>query len=380
MPIPSPLGVVLVLTSTASLCCGSERHQKDFCVTANQTVEDLSVELFPLDDAVPGFESDYELIVENKGTTSIQNVQVTVNFENTKQSFISASQTPSTSTSNSITFTIYNLPILGSEVINFTLLNVQPPTLNSGYLVIINADVSPDNNDANPDDNSVSFDQIVVNSFDPNNKLVTQGDEITIDKTDEYLDYKIRFQNVGTANAINVVITDTISSKLDWTTFQPINSSHDYRLELVDQEEINFIFENINLPYEAIDEPGSNGHVSFKIKPKNDVQIGDIIDNKAYIFFDFNAPIITNTVSTEVVDNLNITDFEQAQQIKLSPNPAEDQVKIVHNSNIDIHNVEIFNSIGKRLKTIKNKSLLDNRYNIGYRSKKIDCKRLIKYI
>ena len=102
-------------------------------------------------------------------------------------------------------------------------------------------------------------------------------------------------------------MTDTISDKLDWTTFQPINSSHNYRLELVEQEEINFIFENINLPYEAIDEPGSNGHVSFKIKPKDNVQIGDIIENKAYIFFDFNAPIITNTVSTEIVDELSTT-------------------------------------------------------------------------
>ena len=242
----------------------------------------MSIDLFPVDDAIPGFESDYEIIVENNGTQPVQNVQVTVSFEETKQSFVSASQTPSNTTSNSLTFTISDLPILGSEIINFTLLNVQPPDLNSGDIVVITADVFPDENDANPEDNSVGSAQIVVNSFDPNDKLVTQGDEIVIDEIDEYLDYKIRFQNVGTANAINVVITDTISDKLDWTTFQPINSSHDYRLELVDQEEINFIFENINLPYEDIDEPGSNGHVSFKIKPKDDVQIGDIIENKAY--------------------------------------------------------------------------------------------------
>ena len=101
----------------------------------------------------------------------------------------------------------------------------------------------------------------------------------------------------------------------------------------MNQEEINFIFENINLPYEDIDEPGSNGHVSFKIKPKDNVQIGDIIENKAYIFFDFNAPIITNTVSTEIVDNLSTTSFVQAENIKLSPNPAEDLVEIINESN-----------------------------------------------
>ena len=45
----------------------------------------MSIELFPLDDARPGFESDYELIVENNGTQTVQNAQVTVNFEDTKQ-------------------------------------------------------------------------------------------------------------------------------------------------------------------------------------------------------------------------------------------------------------------------------------------------------
>ena len=333
--------------------------QKDFCLTANQTNEDLSIDIFPLDDAIPGFESDYEFIVENNGTQSVQNAQVTINFEDTKQSFVSASQTPSNATSNSITFTISNLPILGSEIINFTFLNVQPPALNSGDVAIITANVFPDDNDINPEDNSVNFDQIVVNSFDPNDKLVTQGEQITDEKIDEYLDYKIRFQNLGTANAINVVVTDTISDKLDWTTFQPINSSHNYRLELIDQKEINFIFKNINLPYEAIDEPGSNGHVSFKIKPKSDVQIGDIIENKAYIFFDFNLPIITNTVSTEVVDNLSTNDFADVKKIKLSPNPAKNQVEIINESNAEIQNIQLYGVNGQLIKSFDSFNIID---------------------
>ena len=275
--------------------------QKDFCITANQNVEDLSIEVFPLDDAIPGFESEYEIIVKNFGTQPQNNIQVDFSFDTTYQSFVSASQSANQN-GNSLSFDISSLSPLTSETINLTLLNVQPPNLNSGDVLSFDVDVSPVANDANLKDNTVNFYQTVVNSFDPNDKLVTQGEQIPDEKIDEYLDYKIRFQNVGTANAINVTITDTISDKLDWTTFQPINSSHNYRLELIDQEEINFIFENINLPYEAIDEPGSNGHVSFKIKPKDNVQIGDIIENKAYIFFDFNAPIITNTVSTEIVD------------------------------------------------------------------------------
>jgi len=351
--VASPSVHIMTFTGT-----NFENKNNDFCITANQSVEDLSIELFPLDDAIPGFESQYELIVENRGTQPVSNVQITVNFDD-KQSFVSATQTPSSTTSNSLTFTISNLPLLYSETINFTLLNEQPPVLNGGDIVVVSTEVTPVTSDDNPTNNTVVLTLTVVNSFDPNDKLVTQGDEITIDETDEYLDYKIRFQNVGTANALNVKITDTISNKLDWTTFQPINSSHDYRLEFNNQEEINFIFDNINLPYEAIDEPGSNGHVSFKIKPKNDVQIGDVIENKAYIFFDFNAPIITNTVSTTIVDNLGLDEYTGIENIKLLPNPASNQVEIIHETDMEIEKVEIFDINGRLVKTYKHSNFLN---------------------
>ena len=55
--------------------------QKDFCITANQSVEDLSIEVFPLDDAIPGFESEYEIVVKNFGTQTQNNVQVDFLFE-----------------------------------------------------------------------------------------------------------------------------------------------------------------------------------------------------------------------------------------------------------------------------------------------------------
>jgi len=335
-----------------------ENTNNDFCITASQTIEDLSIELFPLDDAIPGFESEYELIVENKGTLSVSNVQITVTFDDTKQSFVSATQTPSSTTSNSLTFTISNLPILSSETINFTLLNVQPPDLNSGDIVVITADVTPDANDTSPEDNSVEFGQEAINSFDPNDKLAVQPNQIPDEQINEYIDYKIRFQNVGTANALNVKITDTISDKLDWTTFQPVNSSHDYRLEFVNQEEVNFIFDNINLPYEAIDEEGSNGHVSFRIKPNSNVQIGDVINNKAYIFFDFNAPIITNTYSITIVDELSSEEFE-ANQIKVYPNPLKGTLNINLPRETKLQHLKLFDANGKEILSSKEAEKVD---------------------
>ncbi len=39
------------------------------------------------------------------------------------------------------------------------------------------------------------------------------------------------------------------------------------------------------------------------MKPKNNLALGDVITNTAYIFFDFNAPVITNT-TYNVVNNI----------------------------------------------------------------------------
>ncbi|HOZ80556.1 MAG TPA: hypothetical protein PLY34_21365, partial [Ferruginibacter sp.] len=81
--------------------------------------------------------------------------------------------------------------------------------------------------------------------------------------------------------------------------FEYIGSSHTADVKLSNNK-LEFFYPNINLPYKAIDEPGSNGWVAFKIKPKPSVVIGDSLNNRAAIYFDFNLPVITNTATTIV--------------------------------------------------------------------------------
>src|SRR5690606_12152357 len=51
----------------------------------------------------------------------------------------------------------------------------------------------------------------------------------------------------------------------------------------------------------SVNEEGSNGFVAFKIKPKATLNIGDEITGVANIYFDYNLPITTNTVTTKIV-------------------------------------------------------------------------------
>jgi len=137
-----------------------------------------------------------------------------------------------------------------------------------------------------------------IGSFDPNDKSalpIGDGPEHLISSGQD-LEYKIRFQNTGTDTAFTVVIRDTISDVLDMSTFEAGISSHDYILDIEDNNILVFTFNNILLPDSTVNWTASNGFVEFKINQIENNLPGTIIENTAAIYFDFNEPVITNTV------------------------------------------------------------------------------------
>ncbi|MFD2561157.1 DUF7619 domain-containing protein [Aquimarina rubra] len=324
----------------------------DFCLTpTNGNIDDLRILLFPITQARPGFESKYQLIYQNKGITNL-NGTITFQFDSSKQSFVSAVPAETTELSSSITFDYSDLKPFESRTIDIVMSTFVPPIVNDGDVLNFIASISPIDLDQTQEDNVYSLEQIVVNSYDPNDKQVLQGTEIFTEQTDEYLDYIVRFQNTGSASAINVRITDRLSEKLDLNTIEPISSSHTYRVQITNGDFIEFIFDNINLPAEQDDQEGSNGFVAFRIKPKNDVTVGDIISGKANIYFDFNPPIITNTVSTEVIELLEVEEFNlESSSVVLYPNPVNEIINIESKNPITL--IRVLDINGRLLKQVK---------------------------
>ncbi|MBY8962051.1 BspA family leucine-rich repeat surface protein [Flavobacterium sp. D11R37] len=319
----------------------------NFCVTATESIEDLNITILPINEARPGFNANYQLIIENMGTHTVANATVTLSFDEALQTFVSATPAATSATANQLTFAIDNILPFQSRAIAFTMLTFTPPTVNGGEIAEFTATVTPDANDNTPDDNTFTLEQEIVNSYDPNDKRVVQGETIFIEQADEYLDYIIRFQNTGTASAIFVRIEDELHPNLDWTTFRPISASHDYRVEITDGNLVEFIFDDINLPHEAADAPGSNGFIAYKIKPVADIQIGDVMSGDARIYFDYNLPIITNIASTEVVPPLGI-DAVDSNNIVIYPNPVGDVLTIQPNGT-EVTGAVIYNLQGGKV-------------------------------
>ncbi len=68
-----------------------------------------------------------------------------------------------------------------------------------------------------------------------------------------------------------------------------------YQFEYYGDRNIKFTFDNILLPDSSADFEASQGFVSFRISQKAGVPLETNIENRAGIFFDFNAPVYTNT-------------------------------------------------------------------------------------
>lgn len=170
-----------------------------------------------------------------------------------------------------------------------------------------------------------------IGAYDPNDKLgypTGIGAEHLIREADQ-LDYRIRFQNTGTDTAFTVVILDTLSEHLDPATVRPGASSHDYSFSILDGRVLEFRFNNILLPDSTTNLAASQGFVKFTVQQAPGNPVGTVIENRAGIYFDLNAPIITNT-TVHRVGEIFVEVEEPATPgtgVKAFPNPAADWVR-----------------------------------------------------
>lgn len=317
---------------------------QDFCIIPNGTHNDVDVTLIPLNIARPGFDSNYKLVYKNKGNTTLSGA-INLTFEDDFMDLVSSNPMTDSQAVNSLQWNYANLLPFESREITFTM-NLNTPTdsfpLNADDTLAFEATITPVVADETMDDNTNTLSQIVVNSFDPNDKNCLQGAEVTTDVVGKYVDYMIRFENTGTANAINVVVKDEIDiTTLDPSTLIVTNASHSVATRFTNANTVEFIFENINLPF---DDASNDGFVTFKIKTLPTLEIDDTFENKAEIYFDFNFPIETNNSITLIKDVLNTTDIS-FESFEMYPNPVKDIVIIKTKETIE--SIHIFDISGK---------------------------------
>lgn len=333
-------GNVSPVTITVS---GNTNETVNFCVVPDGETDDLQVNIIPLTVARPGFPYACKLVLKNVGTTT-QSGTLTLNYTQPQYMSLSSSVPVVSGQSAGNLFFDYNaLTPWETFEAEITFLMALPPTVQQGDFLTLNAFTAPGLVDATPHNNDAWLTTMVVNSFDPNDKTVLEEGFAASD-TQNALHYIVRFQNTGTADAVNVHITDQLDQNLDWTTFRPVTASHTFTTTMTETGLVDFRFDNINLPPMSLSDPDSQGFVAYEVKLKSGLNSNDDIYNTANIFFDFNEAIVTNTVMTDLAE-LGVGENERSL-FTLYPNPASQLVNI--NATGDF-NVALFDIQGKKI-------------------------------
>jgi uncharacterized repeat protein (TIGR01451 family) len=348
----NPIATVISFTGTGNADSAS------FCIQANGVHPDLEISLIPITNARPGFDALYKLIYKNKGTQTLSGTVVFA-FDDALLDFVSSNPAAGSQSAGSLTWNFADLTPFETRNLTVTL-NVnsplETPPVNNGDLLTFSTTIDPESvTDEAPEDNATQLTQVVTGSFDPNDKAVSAL--ITPIENPEYLHYTIRFQNTGTASAENVSVTDILSEKLDTNTLQVVGASHPLRSNLTEGNQLEFFFDNINLPATINDEPGSHGYVSFKIKPKTGNLAGETVENTAKIYFDFNFPVVTNPVSTIFYSLLQTEKFDTENDFILYPNPVENILHIEAGKRVSVGSAAIYNTLGQLVQSVPKQGL-----------------------
>ncbi|MBC7777201.1 MAG: T9SS type A sorting domain-containing protein, partial [Phycisphaerae bacterium] len=327
---PKPYWLVAPATQTVTVPSAGI----DFAMSLDPAAKDLAVELTNVSVLRPGFVTNYVLNWHNAVPLAATGVTLTLTYPTDLLDLLASVPPPSTQSSGTLSWDLGNV---AADAAGNVLLRFKVPVSDSlGTEVCASATISPLPGDLVPFDNTRERCARVVGSFDPNDKQAEPSEVLSLAQlaNNEPIIYTIRFQNTGNYPATFVRIADTLQQYFDPASFQFLSASHPCIWNLRGQGEVEFFFNNIELPPVTTDEPGSHGFVKYSVRPRQNLPHGTPLRNTAHIFFDFNAPVITNTTET-LAGLVKTTEVpNQRQLLQLAPNPASQlvRVKIGHQS------------------------------------------------
>ncbi len=317
-------------------------------------IHDIQTQIITVQHAVPGYDYIQKVLVKNAGTITESNIQF--GYSHDGQLLFESSSEPLLSQENAFLYPDWygineSFPVLEPGESKYIYLTYQVPTnIPLGTEVLFTDSVSYESpmtnwqNDYSPWNNLMNYSTSTIGSFDPNNKEVypkglgTQG---FISTTDSILTYTVNFENTGTYFARKIVIYDTLDVDLDWNSLQPISATHDCVTRITDDGVVSFTFDDIYLPYQGF---GRYGSVTYSIMQKADLAPGTEITNSAAIVFDFNQPVITNTVVNTIFWPEGVSQLETQIPISIFPNPANQSFSVFGDN---IEKVIILNNLGQ---------------------------------
>lgn len=330
---------------------------QNFCITPNGIHPDLEIVVAPIVPARPGFDAIYKIVYKNKGNQTLsQAYGVNFFYNENVMDYVSASVAPTSINSGGLSWSYANLLPFESRSVLVTFSINAPtdtPPVNIGDDLQFTASILPMAGDESTSDNTFLYNQTVVGAYDPNNIICMEGNVVPPSEIGNYLHYVINFENTGNYEAENIVVKTEINPlQFDVSSLRMLDTSHNAYVRIKNNI-VEFVFENIAL------QSGGHGNILLKIKSKSNLTNGSVVNKRADIFFDYNAPIDTGFENT-VYQALSNSSFEKDNSISIYPNPTNSLINIKCENNIK--SIELYDVQGRVLVTkmvSDNKEILD---------------------
>ncbi len=319
----------------------------NICISANGAHPDLEVVISPLIPARPGAEATYKVVYRNKGNQTLSG-NLYFYFDDAHMDLVSSDPNANGQAEGQLGYNFTNLaPFETGEIV--IALDVNTPTdnpnVNIGDILSFRAKIQNANQlDDNPDDNIYELNQVVVDSYDPNDIICIEGDVIGIDKVGEELHYLVRFENTGNYPAENIVIDMEIDpEKYDVSSVRLLNTSHSANARITGNKlEIFFVHAKM--------ESGGHGNILLVMNTNEGLSEGDFVKIKANIHFDYNYPVNTGDATTFIENLMATADANLNASVSIYPNPVKDKLTI--SSEDKIKSMELFDINGSLIRTV----------------------------
>jgi uncharacterized repeat protein (TIGR01451 family) len=263
---------------------------KDIALQNASSNSTLSINIIPINTLQTSNKQLFEIVYKNTGNFTLQPT-INFNYDINKLSFDSISN---------------NVLSNHNGYLNGIVGTLQPGQIGIlyAYFKIIDTTISTDTFFVNGSINEGNVGAATA-SFAVLNKIANQNynrampviskDEVANGKA---IEFTIYFKNSNPNKISNLVIVDTLSNLLNINSFQLVSTSQVCKV-VITGNIVKFIFNKTQLLSNA-NKSSNFGNINFNIQPKSTVDIGDVILNKSYVYFDYNLPIITNTTQTLV--------------------------------------------------------------------------------
>lgn len=342
----------------------------DFAISeVSSSNRDAAVYLTNLNSPNPGFESATAIVIDNLiNGTATGTLQFNNDSRATITSVIDQNDTDllanGSATLNTSGFSLsYSITDFEQQYV-YVIMSTPVTGVQIGDTFTHTASINSTSIDNDATNNSASLDVVVIASFDPNDVTERRGETIPINtfSNTDYLEYTIRFQNLGTASAQFVRVLSDLNFRLDSSTFEMISTSHNYTYQK-DGNSLDFFFDNIQLLPEVVDTEGSNGFIRYRIKPLPGYAAGDVIAASASIFFDYNAPVITETWFTTFDVPASLNDIN-----KIAAYPIPMTGNTLYLNNFETGKAQLYSLDGKEIwkGIVENRTIKFDGINSGF--------------